>query len=97
MMVGLMMGEHAGTVIEGTVREGIIRPIGTRGAFDIGPREERERKKKNCRHDISLYCLHTYCFYSLGRIWLFRIGDNFAFSRNLLAKFSDHWYGEVRY
>lgn len=67
MMVGLMMGEHAGTVIEGTVREGIIRPIGTRGAFDIGPREERERKKKNC-HDISLYCLHTYCFYSLGRI-----------------------------
>lgn len=67
MMVGLMMGEHAGTVIEGTVREGIIRPIGTRGAFDIGPREEREKKKKNC-HDISLYCLHTYCFYSLGRI-----------------------------
>lgn len=46
MMVGLMMGEHAGTVIEGTVREGIIRPIGTRGAFDIGPREEREREKK---------------------------------------------------
>lgn len=46
MMVGLMMGEHAGTVIEGTVREGIIRPIGTRGAFDIGPREERERKKE---------------------------------------------------
>lgn len=46
MMVGLMMGEHAGTVIEGTVREGIIRPIGTRGAFDIGPREEREKKKK---------------------------------------------------
>lgn len=37
MMVGLMMGEHAGTVIEGTVREGIIRPMGTRGAFDIGP------------------------------------------------------------
>ena len=31
MIVGLMMGEHAGTVIEGTVREGIIRPIGTRG------------------------------------------------------------------
>lgn len=46
MMVGLMMGEHAGTVIEGTVREGIIRPIGTRGAFDIGPREEREKKKR---------------------------------------------------
>ena len=40
MIVGLMMGVHAGTVIEGTVREGIIRPIGTRGAFDIGPREE---------------------------------------------------------
>lgn len=35
-----MMGEHAGTVMEGTVREGIIRPIGTRGAVEIGPREE---------------------------------------------------------
>ena len=44
MIVGLMMGVHAGTVIEGTVREGIIRPIGTRGAFDIGPREERKKE-----------------------------------------------------
>ena len=37
------MGEHAGTVIEGTVIEGIIRPIGTRGAVDIGPREKRKK------------------------------------------------------
>lgn len=51
------MGEQAGTVMEGTVREGIIRPIGTKGAVDIGPREEG---KKYCHH-ISLYCLHTYC------------------------------------
>ena len=55
-----MMGEHAGTVIEGTVREGIIRPIGSRGAVDIGPREEG---KKHCRHHISLTAyMHIACY-----------------------------------
>ena len=44
-MVGLMMGD-AGTVMDGTVREGIIRPMGTRGVFAIGPIESSQKKKK---------------------------------------------------
>lgn len=67
-MVGFMMGEYVGIVIEGIVREGIIWFIGIRGVFDIGFREERERKKKNCCYDILFYCFYIYCFYSFGRI-----------------------------
>lgn len=44
MMVGLMIGD-AGTVMEGTVREGIIRPTGTRGVVAIGPKEIGKNKK----------------------------------------------------
>ena len=42
-MVGLMIGD-AGTVMEGTVREGIIRPTGTRGVVAIGPTEFEKNK-----------------------------------------------------
>lgn len=60
-----MMGEHAGTVMEGTVREGIIRPIGTRGVVDIGPREEGKKALSTSR----LIFLPSYIlFIILGRI-----------------------------
>ena len=35
-MVGLIIGEHAGIDLEGTVRDGIIRPMGTRGVVAVG-------------------------------------------------------------
>ena len=69
-----MMGEHAGTVMEGTVREGIIRPIGTRGAVDIGPREEGEKALWSSHFTL----LPSYImFVTLGRNWLFLLSDQF--------------------
>lgn len=49
-MVGLIIGEHVGTVMEGTVREGIIRPMGTSGVVTLimGPRD----KKSNIKIEI---------------------------------------------
>ncbi len=59
-MVGLMMGD-AGTVMEGTVREGIIRPMGTRGVVAIVPAENEKEKQ---RHDS------FYCFPLTHFVWL---------------------------
>lgn len=65
-MVGLMMGD-AGTVIEGTVREGIIRPMGTRDVVAIVPAESGKKEKQNSVM-IHFTAFHIFCVVILGRI-----------------------------
>ena len=45
-MVGLIIGVHAGTVMEGTVREGIIRLMGTRGVVAVATGPKNKMKEK---------------------------------------------------
>ena len=49
-MVGLIIGVHAGTVMEGTVREGIIRLMGTRGVVAVATGPKNKMKEKNSKH-----------------------------------------------
>ena len=48
-MVGLIIGVHAEIVMEGTVRDGSTRPMGTRGEVTVatGPKDKRKTSRKH--------------------------------------------------
>lgn len=56
-MVGLIIGVHAGTVMEGTVREGIIRLMGTRGVVAVATGPKTKMKEKILSINVNSFLL----------------------------------------
>ena len=75
-MVGLIIGVHAGTVMEGTVREGIIRLMGTRGVVAVATGPKNKMKEKKSKHQ------HKQLPTSCGAVFK---GDNFSYSHHIPA------------